>query len=211
MIDNALKVLENSEISNKDELTKLIIRDITSANQQEGQVSKALEKPEWFNKWGKHYLPALILAHSLQICTNFKDPGLQSYGGKLFRQLQNQIDTIFIKLPPPEPSARGESYVAPANMASYYNYGGGCIAGNCDVLMANHALKKVKDITKGDIVKTPNHASKVICVLKSKVDAKVDMIHFPRGLVITPFHPVKVDSQWQFPIATGIKVSQFVS
>jgi hemerythrin len=38
------------------------------------------------------------------MCTNFKDPGLQLYGGELFRALQNSMDTVFINLPPPVPS-----------------------------------------------------------------------------------------------------------
>lgn len=35
------------------------------------------------------------------MCTNFKDPGLQKYTGLLFREIENQIDTIFIQLAPP--------------------------------------------------------------------------------------------------------------
>ena len=41
-------------------------------------------------------------------------------------------------------------------MAQYNNYYGGCIDGNCDALMANGKLKKIKDIVQGDRVKTPN-------------------------------------------------------
>jgi len=78
-------------------------------------------------------------------------------------------------------------------MAAYYNYGGGCIDGNCDVKMANSTLKKIKDIAKGDIVKTPNGESKIVCVLRTTVNSVISMIHFSRGLVITPYHPVKID------------------
>ncbi len=35
-----------------------------------GQVTQAVSKPEWFNKWGKHYLPSLKRAHELQITNN---------------------------------------------------------------------------------------------------------------------------------------------
>lgn len=41
-------------------------------------------------------------------------------------------------------------------MAQYNNYYGGCIDSNCDVLMSNGKLKKIKDIIQGDLVKTPN-------------------------------------------------------
>lgn len=132
----------------------------------------------------------MALAHFLQICTNFKDPGLQSYGGKLFRELQNAIDTVFIKLPPPEPTIQKQDYVAPANMQQYYNYGGGCIDGNSDVLMADGTSKKVRNISKNDEVKTPNGTSKVRCVLRTSINSNIKMVSFPRGLVITPYHPV---------------------
>lgn len=44
-----------------------------------GQVKEALLK-EYYDKWGKHYLPSIARAHLLQQCNNFKDPGVQYYG-----------------------------------------------------------------------------------------------------------------------------------
>ena len=44
IIKNELDRLESSPIVKTDELTKLIIRDISSPNDQEGQVQKAFEK-----------------------------------------------------------------------------------------------------------------------------------------------------------------------
>lgn len=35
-------------------------------------------------------------------------------------------------------------------MAVFYDAGGGCIAGKCIVKLANHSMKKVEDIKKGD-------------------------------------------------------------
>jgi len=70
----------------------------------EGRMSKALRGKERFNRWGKHYLRALIRSHQLQVCTNFMDPGLQPYGGTLFRELRESGDRIFVSLPPPKPS-----------------------------------------------------------------------------------------------------------
>ena len=51
----------------------------------EGQVTEALSRTDWFNKWGRHYLLSLVNAHHLQQCNNFKDPGVQHYGGALFQ------------------------------------------------------------------------------------------------------------------------------
>jgi len=97
----------------------------------EGQVAEACSKQEWFKKWGRHYLPSLLGAHLFQQCNNFKDPGVQHYGGELFMQLRDQIDDIFLALPPPKPSRTEYDYggggaaAAPVNMAGYYNAGGG--------------------------------------------------------------------------------------
>jgi hypothetical protein len=152
-----------------------------------------------------------LRAHILQICTNFKDPGLQIYGGPLFKKLQNDIDTVFLKLPPPEPTVKKENYVAPANMGAYYNYGGGCIAGHCSVAMADNTCKFVKDIKKGDIIKGANgQAVQVICVLVTHVNEVVEMIHLHQGLTITPYHPVKINGEWKFPKSIGSVRKQFV-
>merc|ERR1740130_1697983 len=70
----------------------------------EGRMSKALKGKERFNRWGKHYIKALMRAHQVQQCTNFMDPGLQAYGGDLFLSLRDEGDDIFLSLPPPNPS-----------------------------------------------------------------------------------------------------------
>jgi len=94
----------------------------------EGQASEAVSKQEYFTKWGRHYLPSLMFAHRSQICNNFKDPGVQHYGGKLFQELQDMADTKFNTLDPPKPTIRrggyGGSYggaasAAPVSMAAY--------------------------------------------------------------------------------------------
>jgi adenylate kinase len=66
-----------------------------------GRMSKSVQGLDRFNRWGKHYLRALIRAHQLQVCTNFMDPGLQVYGGDLFKSLRENGDEVFVSLPPP--------------------------------------------------------------------------------------------------------------
>jgi len=70
----------------------------------EGRMAKALKGKDRFNRWGKHYLRALARAHQLQVCTNFMDPGLQTYGGTLFKELRAQGDAAFLNLPAPTPA-----------------------------------------------------------------------------------------------------------
>lgn len=69
-----------------------------------GQVMEALTNPEHLKRWGLHYIPSLAQAHLLEMCNNFKDPGVQHYGGALFSELRDQADDYFISLPPPQPN-----------------------------------------------------------------------------------------------------------
>jgi len=81
-----------------DAVTVELLKDVT------GQVTEATSRRDWYNKWGKHYLPSLAQAHRLQQCNNFKDPGIQNYGGVLFNTLRDEADANFMKLPPPTPT-----------------------------------------------------------------------------------------------------------
>merc|ERR1711884_924117 len=82
-----------------------------------GQVTEALSSDVFFTKWGRHYLPSLVVGHMMQYCNNFKDPGVQLYGGALFSEIQNVADKVFLKLPAPVPSR-------PAQPAYGYNNAG---------------------------------------------------------------------------------------
>jgi len=66
-----------------------------------GQCAEAVEKPEYWNRWGKHYVPSVMFAHKLQQCNNFKDPGVQLYGSELFADIRDIADAAFNKLPAP--------------------------------------------------------------------------------------------------------------
>lgn len=101
---------------------KNLLADVT------GQASEAVSKQEYYQKWGRHYLPSLMFAHRSQICNNFKDPGVQNYGGELFIKIQEEADTKFNTLDPPKPTIRRGGYgggfgashsAAPVSMAAY--------------------------------------------------------------------------------------------
>eukprot|EP00929_Paragymnodinium_shiwhaense_P040403 TRINITY_DN210_c0_g2_i1.p1 TRINITY_DN210_c0_g2~~TRINITY_DN210_c0_g2_i1.p1 ORF type:complete len:506 (-),score=109.03 TRINITY_DN210_c0_g2_i1:140-1657(-) len=96
-----------------------------------GQAAEAVSKMEFYRKWGRHYMPSVMFAHALQVCNNFKDPGVQLYGGDLFKDIQGKADDAFNDLPAPKPSrpaarasvSSGSS--APVAMSSYNDrYGG---------------------------------------------------------------------------------------
>merc|ERR1711874_435913 len=84
----------------EDDYIKALIEDAA------GQVTEAMSREVWYTKWGMHYLPSLCFAHQLQQCNNFKDPGVQQYGGDFWADLCEQADAIFVGLPPPQPGKK---------------------------------------------------------------------------------------------------------
>merc|ERR1712151_829681 len=114
------KVIEQVKASpaHQTENVKMLLEDMC------GQCAEALSRPDWFSKWGVHYIPSLMFAHRLQQCNNFKDPGVQCYGGKLFSEIRDEADDVFNRLPPPKPSVaprRSHVVTAPVSMSAYNN------------------------------------------------------------------------------------------
>ena len=164
----------------------------------EGQI-KLASSDEYFNKWGQHYLKSVIMSHEEKTCNNFKDQAIQYYGGENFKLFREYMDDIFTDLPPPKTNNRNLTSTSFKNM--YYNSSGGCFSGDSS-LYTDKGLKLVKNIKKGDLVwnKYQISYSKVVCVIKTIVHEKeLDMIEFPSGLKITPWHPIIIDSTWEFP------------
>jgi len=105
----------------EDPFVKTLVEDAS------GQSTEAVTRADWWRKWGCHYMPSLVFAHRTQQCNNFKDPGVQAYGGGLFLEVQAAADAKFNELPAPTPSARSfrssgpvaAAAAAPASMSSY--------------------------------------------------------------------------------------------
>lgn len=115
LLAEATAEVRSSSVRDNDIVQKLL-------EDMQGQSAEALSKKDWFKKWGCHYLPSVMFAHRLQQCNNFKDPGVQVYGGELCKALQDMADDLFNQLPPPKPSVQRRSSTtrsAPASMAAY--------------------------------------------------------------------------------------------
>eukprot|EP01041_Mallomonas_annulata_P011877 gene11877-24887_t len=110
----------------------------------EGQGVEAFSRPEWYYKWGVHYIPSLARAHQLQQCSNFKDPGVQNYGGSVFREVRDHADDVFCKLPPPG--------VVKVDMTQFNNRSNPCFHGDCTVRMSDGSTKLVREVRKGDLL-----------------------------------------------------------
>lgn len=181
-------------------------QDWESSDQYKGgQIKQAFSKAEWFNKWGKHFLLSIVNAYNSQQCNNFKDPGVQNYGGRLFKQIRDAADAAFCMLPAPKPNYRRYGSSVPTNMSSYYNAAGSCYDGN-GLVDTDNGLRPVYSLRKGDIVKSMDSNGNIIfsqikCVVKSRVHTEyIDMCRI-NGFFITPWHPImNSDGSWIFPI-----------
>lgn len=173
-----------------DEYIKDLLTDLT------GQVEEAISRDDWFKKWGIHFLPSLTRAHLLQYCNNFKDPGVQHYGnGTLFAEVRDEMDSIFCGLPAPKPAPQTG---APIDMSVYHNASAGCFHGQCTVRLMNGSTILVKNIKPGDQIAP--HGGIVNYVVKTKCqNNKAKMIVFANGLIITAWHPIRLNQRWIMP------------
>ena len=90
------------------------------------------------------------------------------------------------------------------DMNCYYNAGGGCFDGNCLVRMANGSNKRVKDIQKGDKIKSEGVVLTVLSVIEIlSIDNYVPMVELEGGLLVTPKHPIKIGGEWFKPDELG--------
>ena len=191
----------------------------------EGQVVEAVSRPQWFERWGQHYLPSLADAHRVQQCNNFKDPGVQDYGGERFRAIQERADEVFLALPPPTPTAAAtreatrvaspaarptrRRAAAPIDMRRYHTAAGGCIDGACRTLLQDGTLVRLDRLAPGQRVALPGGGSAAVrCIVQTQLPpgATTDLVTLG-SLRITPHHPVHREGRWRFPNDLGTCVA----
>ena len=174
----------------------------------EGQIRIAFSRNDYFSRWGVHYLRSITTAHLSQICNNFKDPGVQEYGGTLFENIRDKSDEIFNRIPPPKPSrtSHSTSYVAPTSMRVYNNSSNPCFAGHCLIRMGDGSEKRVDKLVKDDMIMSFSGPVRLVCILKTICkDGVAELVTLDSGLVITPWHPILSfeKGKWEFPAKIG--------
>ena len=177
------------------------------------QVSIAVSKLEYYNKWGKNYIYSLSSANKQQRCNNFKDKSIAKFGGELFNEQRDIADEIFSNMSAPIPSrhvvnADGKKAVDPLTfrMSSYNNATSGCFHENSFVYLKDGSTKKCSEVVKGDEIFTGYSINddsklyaKIVCVIKNDCKDNIcQMCCFDSGLMITPWHPIYYNT-WEFP------------
>lgn len=85
-------------------------------------------------------------------------------------------------------------------MAAYHNSSAPCFAPEGLVEMANGCSKLVKDLVRGDEVKTASGTASIVCVVQTHSDSgTMSLVTLPGGLRLTPWHPVLMGDSWVFP------------
>ncbi|KAK7424682.1 hypothetical protein QQX98_000258 [Neonectria punicea] len=189
-----------------------LLQDIAST-EPKGQVYLAIDTQEFFWKWGCHFLPSLLNAHTRQICNSFKDPGALQYGihSPLFKHCRDTLDQAFDDLPAPEPSRikgrtgrHGTSSVSsgPIRMSRWNISSGVCFAGSTDVTLASGRTVEIRKLRRGMKVRTPVGSRRVAMVLRTPVESEV--LCRVGKVLVTPWHPISADGKtWAFPANTA--------
>ena len=200
---NLVDQLRNMSNSNKDkQLFTAILNNVKHSDTVKGQIYKAFSNPDYYKKWGPHYLRYFLRSTQLQMCTNFKDDILQTYGGTLFNELRMEVEEIFRTIPTPKTSLSSTPYTGNFQQSTY-TPSGPCFRGDGLVKMAfTRTIVKVENLKKGDVIKNSNgNVSTIICVIKTIIkNGECFMVTLPDGTVVTPYHPIDIGGGWMFPI-----------
>lgn len=198
-LDELNDMIRGISSSLKDPRMHALSTNIKSANTHDGQVYKAFSNPEWFSRWGPHYLRYFMRSHQLGVCSNFKDSSLQFYGGRLFKDIRSEVETIFADIPPPQPSLSSKPFSGNFQQ-SFYTPTGPCFDGRCTVGMVDGTVRAIKDLYKGDkIVNSKGEISTIVCVIKTNIPSHYSDIVILDDLRVTPWHPIKYNNEWVYP------------
>lgn len=180
-----------------------MLRDLESANPDEGQVIKAFSNQQWYKNWGQHYVLSVIRANWLEETSNYKTPSIAPYASDKFIEIRDKADFVFISIPPPEPSIKpynSTTYVQPSAQAYANTFYGGCLDGECPVDVES-GKKYISDIKKGDVVRHSQGTSRVKCLVRHDTHNEIteyavlcktsEQSILP--LKITKWHPVKTE------------------
>lgn len=170
-----------------------------------GQVAQALS-PTYHRRWGRNYLLSLAAAHQEEVCNNFKDHGVQNYGGPEFSRLQALAEEMFDTVPPPAARPPPNSSAAQrhnhvprlVNMRTYNTAAGGCFSPDSRVLRPDGSTTPVDALQRGDQLCTLGFDGEgnrcrgvgtVECLVRHQTATPPQLVDL-RRVRLTPTHPV---------------------
>jgi hypothetical protein len=163
-----------------------------------GQIYKAY-KPQYYSRWGKHYIYSIISALNNYFCLNFKDKGVQHFKTPEFEKFQSTIENIFISIPPPKPVC-GTTISNQQFSQTFYNSSGGCFLQGTPIKVLGTeevCYIDVASVVPGTTVITHKGLASVKCVVKIKYNGPICRIG---STAVTEYHPVFfTDEQWIYP------------
>lgn len=180
-----------------------------------GQISKAVTttgaNANFYNRWGRHYLPSLLHAHARQVCNSFKDPGPLRYGldSPLFIKCRDEMDATFENMPAPKPTRpqarRYDGTYVPhskVSMARYHSSANPCFEGQCEVMMGDESTLSVSKLRQTMEVWTPKGPRRVVAIVKTTLQPiNAEYLCRVGDLWVTPWHPINHQGAWVFPAA----------
>merc|ERR1711977_141957 len=102
------------------------------------------------------------------------------------------------------------------DMSYYNNRDCGCFYGASMVTLANGSSIKVQEVRRGMRLRVdstnPNATAKILCVVETQVTgSKTSLTALPGGCVLTPWHPVRVNGVWTFPVEAEGAVTKIMA
>ncbi len=188
--DFALKMSEvNDSLSeNTSSLALALKQDLN------GEINNSISDSNAYERWGRHFLLSLAMAHQQQRCNNFKD-GVHVYKTPDFDMLSDDLENIFKRLTIEPIDSVSERHDA----STFINRSGVCFDGSCMIRLLDGSTIAARDVQKGTIFMSPMHAtgSKVVCVVESIAE---EFSQIASHGFLTPYHPIRIneDEDWMF-------------
>lgn len=137
---------------------------------------------------------------------------MKTYQSESFNDVVFKLTELFVTLPPPTPSVQRSSqmlhrspsssmYAKPSRalptvtMQSIMDENNGCILASCQVRLLDEREKKIGELRLGDVL---SNGARVRCVILSCYHGP--LVQLGSSLVITPYHPVRFNGEWRFPV-----------
>ena len=212
-VKNDLTCLINNLKNGKenDDYAEALILDISE------QIFLGMTNIEYFNKWGKYFVPSIIYFHNKKICPNFIQPGLQYYKTETMKELAEDYLEIFCTYTPPTTNNNTRSINThsinntyqnsdvPVNNTLYRSISNsGCFHGDSLVQISENKVLPVHKLKKNmEVLTSEGNMAIIECVITFPCDKTMCLSEFKNGLKITPYHPININNikdKWVFPI-----------